>query len=474
MNGSISKLGRVLGAATLGAILLGSAGCEEAAKSCGLTCSEDADGGAYGIVEGNASISGFAPIDGFFQSVVNFNKVAGSVATDIQNEVNGIAQVVGLDPAKLTGNANVGAMVAAKLKADFKASLTVNAQPPKCEIDAKLTAEVSAQCQAKAGCEIDPGEASVSCMGTCTVEATAQGKCEGEAELKCEVTGPSVMCTGECSGTCTAQLTAAAACSGTCTGTCGGMCEGTCSGACMGDTDTGAGCKGQCMGTCTGSCSANCQGSCELSGMAALDCKGSCSGSCTATPPSGSCEANAKVHCEFEASAEAKCTGKCDGEFTPPSANCDASASCEASAKADAKFTATCTPPRLDIDFKLDAALDATAQAKFDFVMGELRVRLPRLFASLKKGNLVSEAGVELVGDGQAAIDGTLGALADGDVGFVAAYKIGKCVPSELKKVGDVVEDATAKLKASYCAGLSLGTGLGSGMDGLDGGGCSS
>ena len=47
-------------------------------------------------------------------------------------------------------------------------------------------------------------------------------------------------------------------------------------------------------------------------------------------------------------------------------------------------------------------------------------------------------------------------------------------MPSELSKVGDVVEGATAKLKASYCAGLSLGTGLGSSMDGLSGGGCSS
>jgi hypothetical protein len=474
MNGSISKLSRVLGAAALGGVLLASAGCEEAAKQCGIACPEDSEGNAYGVVEGNASISGFAPIDGFFQSVVNFNKVATGVAADIQTEVDGIAATVGLDPADLRGTANVGAMVAAKLKADFNAELTVVAQPPKCEVDAKLTAEVSAQCQAKAGCDIDPGSASVTCEGKCTVEASAEGKCEANADLKCEVTGPKVACQGECSGSCTVTGSAAATCSGTCTGTCGGMCEGTCSGACMGDTDTGAGCKGMCMGTCTGSCSAMCNGSCELSGMAALDCKGECSGSCTATAPSGGCTGSAKATCELKAEAKAECTGKCEGEFTPPKADCDAAASCEASAKADAKFTASCTPPRLDIDFKLSAALNADAQARFDFVMADLRVRLPRLYASLKKGNLVTEAGTELVGDGQAAIESTVSALADGEVGVVAAFRIAQCVPGELKKVDDVISDAAATLKGSYCAGLSLGTGLGSSMDGLNGGGCSS
>src|SRR5215218_3829973 len=122
MNASNKKLGYFASAAALvvGLGILSTSGCDEAGKACGLACPEDAEGASYGIVEGNASISGFAPIDGFFQSVVNFNKVAGSVAADIQAEVNGIALAVGIDPAKLTANANVGAMVAAKLQADFQ------------------------------------------------------------------------------------------------------------------------------------------------------------------------------------------------------------------------------------------------------------------------------------------------------------------------------------------------------------------
>jgi hypothetical protein len=228
----------------------------------------------------------------------------------------------------------------------------------------------------------------------------------------------------------------------------------------MGDTDQGAGCNGTCMGMC--------QGSCELSGMAALDCKGTCNGSCNYKPAMAKCEANAQVECRLHAEAKAECTGSCDGEFTPPSAECDASASCEASAKADAKFTASCTPPSIDIDFVLAGNLDATAQARFDFVLGEMRARLPRLFAALKKGNLVASAGVELAGDAQAAISGTVDALGSGDVDFVAAYRIGKCVPDQLGSVGTVVTGATAKLKGSFCSGFSLASGLGSTMDGVN------
>lgn len=461
MNASNKKLGAFAGfmalAVGVGIATTQMTGCDEAKKACGLECPTDAKGKAFGVVEGNASISGFAPIDGFFQSVVNFKQVATGVSADIQAEINGIALAVGLDPTKLMANADVGAAVAAKIKADFKATLKVKAQPPKCEIDAKVTATVSAECQAKAGCDIDPGKASVSCMGSCEVEASASGSCEANADVECVVSGPSVACQGECKGSCTAQLDVAASCEGTCNGDCSGTCEG----------NTASG--GKCNGTCTGMC----KGSCEASGSAALNCKGSCNGSCEYKPAMAKCEASAKVQCEVKAEAKAQCQGRCDGEFEPPKANCEASASCDASAKADAKFNASCTPPSIDIDFALDAgaSLDATAQARFNFVLDELKLRLPRLLAALKKGSLVADAGAKLASDGQVAIQGTIDALAGGNVDVVAGFRIIECVPAQLKAVPTVISDASAQLKTSFCAGFSLGSGLG-GMTGVDNGLC--
>jgi hypothetical protein len=444
MKGSISKLSRVLGAAALGGVLLASAGCEDAAEGIcpGLACSDT------GIAEGNASISGFAAIDTFFQSVVNFKTVANGVAADIQAELDGIRTSFAISNMDLeAADGKLGAAIRTKLQAWGQAKLVVDAQPAKCEIDAHISAQATVDCQAKANCEVDEGKLVVDCQGTCTVEASAEGKCEADAQVSCEVSGPQVSCEGQCSGSCTAMLTAAATCDGTCTG--------TCSGTCAGDTDTGAGCKGQCMGMC--------QGSCELTGMAALNCKGSCNGSCSYKPANAMCQANAKVECELKAEAKAECSGHCDGEFTPPKVECDASASCEASAKAEAKFQAKCTPPSLNIKLETSLAAGSEGRAQLDFAIADLKVRLPRLLAALKKADLVVDAGTELGASGRGAVMGTVDGIAKGDVDFVAAYRIGKCVPDELRAASTAINESGEGLAAQVGAAADVSAAIGMG-----------
>jgi len=61
------------------------------AEQCGLTCA------AEGIAEGNASISGVASVDSFFQSVINFQGKALGVSAAIDAEVQAIRADFGID-----------------------------------------------------------------------------------------------------------------------------------------------------------------------------------------------------------------------------------------------------------------------------------------------------------------------------------------------------------------------------------------
>jgi hypothetical protein len=438
-----SVLGQVLGVTVLTVGLLSAASCDDGAleKVCpGLACSDE------GVAEGNASVTGYFAIDTFFKSVLNFKGVATGVTADINAEMAGIQTDFGISDADLKASGGkLDAAIKAKLTGTFKQKLVIKAQPAKCEINAKFTAEASASCQAKADCDIDPGKASVKCEGTCTVEASAEAKCDVDAEVVCNVSAPDFMCNGSCEGTCTAELTAAASCTGNCVGECSGTCEG--------DTDTGAGCNGTCMGMC--------KGKCQASGMAALDCKGSCNGSCSYKPGMASCDARAKVECELNAEAKAECSGRCEGEFEPPTAKCDASASCEASAKAEAKFQAKCTPPSIDIKWVSTGMVDAKVTAQFDYAMAQLKVRLPRLSAAIKKADLVVEAGKDLGGDGAAAVKGTLKGFTEGKVDFVAAYRIGKCAPDELSASSKVISDASGDLNGAVSTAKGVASAVG-------------
>jgi hypothetical protein len=447
MKRNMNTWTHVLSATMLGATLFAAASCGDGgdspldgiAKQCGLSCPDT------GVAEGNASITGFSSIDVFFNSVVNFRGVATGVSADINAELAGIQADFGISDADMKASGDkLDAALKAKLDTTYKMKLVVKAQPAKCEIDAKFSAEVRANCQAKAGCEVDPGKATVECMGTCTVAASAEAKCDTNAEVVCNVSGPQIACKGSCEGTCTASANATAKCEGTCGGMCTGGCEGTLTG-------------GVCDGKCTGTCSANCQ----LSGEAALTCDGTCNGSCSYKPGMVACMANAKVECELKAEAKAECRGRCEGEFEPPMVDCDASASCEASAKADAKFQARCTPPSIEIKWVSTGMVSAEVKAQFDYAMAQFKVRLPRLSASIKKADLVVEAGKELGGAGAKAIKGTLSAFTDGKVDAVAVYRIGKCAPAELDASAKVIADASGDLNGALSTAKGVTTAVG-------------
>jgi hypothetical protein len=442
MKLSTKHLGGILGAAVFavgGVTLFGAQGCgdnpTEGLTECIPSCPTD------GVAKGNFAITGDVAIDGFFKSVVNFKNVASGVAADIRAEIKGIQLDFGISDAELKAAGNIGAALKAKLNA--KATLKVDAQPAKCEVDAQLSVQASAQCEANARCTVDPGKATVQCMGKCTAEVEAGASCEGN--LSCEASGPSIECKGSCEGSCTAQLDVAASCEGTCTGTC----EGTCAG----DTDNGATCKGQCDGMC--------KGSCELSGSASASCTGSCNGTCKGEPPMAGC--SGKLSCEAMLTAMAECKGSCEGEFEPPKVDCDASASCEASAKADAKFSAKCTPPSVKIDFSFAANVDAAAKAQLQFGIDNLKLRLPRLLAAIKKANLVVDAGGELTGAGKDAVKGTLEGLADGEISAVAAFRIGQCAPSQLDASAAAITASGGELQAQISAAASVTKELGLG-----------
>ena len=61
--------------------------------------------------------------------------------------------------------------------------------------------------------------------------------------------------------------------------------------------------------------------------------------------------------------------------------------------------------------FTLNGSLDAAARAQFDYGVADLKARLPRLLAAVKKANLVVEAGTQLGTDGATAVQGTLKAF---------------------------------------------------------------
>jgi hypothetical protein len=505
MSVTTKKLQRGLGLLLLAAGSLASVSCDEnggddsdggmsgglfpdLAKSCGLTCPAAGQGVAYG----NASISGYGPIDSFFRSVINYNTTASGVAASIDLELKGIQALFGITDAELSGK-TLGAAIKAKI--DAQASIVVNTTPAQCSVDAKVAAQASASCQAEAKCNINPGMASFNCMGTCEVEANVQGQCQADAQVQCEVTAPDFQCSGSCSGSCevtTPVVACNAACSGSCSGSCvldvptvecagscSGSCGGSCSGECAGGTkDANGVCSGTCMGTCTGQCSAgctvtgqaaasckgtcmgSCSAGCQVTGEAALNCQGKCNGTCKYTKPSAGCDARADIKCELKGSAAAMCSGSCDGDFEPPSANCDASASCQASAKAEARFQVKCTPPRVEV--KIVAKANATVGLdQVNFWIAELGARLPRLSAAVGRARIVNEAGAELATEGRSAVTGTISAVGSGKVGFVTAAKIVQCTPAGLNESGTVIAQAKATLDASANNAASVATTFG-------------
>jgi hypothetical protein len=404
-------------------------GVDDLAKMCGLACPDK------GIVDGNASISGVASVDSFFQAVLDFQTKADNVSAGIDAQLAAIKGDFGID-----ANTSVEAGLSAAIDANVEGELTIDAEPAKCQVDAEATIQAQAKCDV----DVKPGMASVKCEGSCQVDASADVSCSADADLQCTVQAPSVECSGECSGTCEVMLDAAASCDG--------ECHGSCSGNCSAYVKNGSGdaeCAGQCDGMCMGSCKAKL--------AAAAECKGKCEGECKLTnPPKAMCEGAIKAECKAHANAMVDCKGHCDGDFEPPSAKAD----CQASAKAEAKVNVECTPPRVAINYKLKAGVDAMAQAKFVAGVKNLEVRLPALLASIKKAGIVAEAGAGLAGDGKAAVSGAVDAALKGDVSLRAKIGLG-CALTQLDDVGDAVKGSSDKLAGSISASGKLTAALG-------------
>jgi modification target Cys-rich repeat protein len=379
-----------------------------------------------GVISGNASISGNANIDGFFASVVHFSAAANDVTAGIQGELDAIAASVG---AKAGDTADLKAKLTAKLA--VTGGLKVSYQPPACQVDAHATLTAQAKCDAT----VDPGSASVQCQGSCTAEAGAKVDCGANATLSCTGTAPNLSCSGTCKGEC--QLDATAKCDGTCNGTCTGTCS-----------------VKDASGNCAGSCSGTCKGSCKLD--AAASCSGTCKGECTYTPPSGQCDASASAHCDAKANAQVDCKGSCTGNVTPPSA----SAECQASAKADASVSATCTPPSLNVSFQFTgtAATDATAQADFQAWLEGFKGHVSAILAYKAKLDGLGVVAADLGANGQASLSAGFQTTLGSDVSVKGVIGLG-CAVAELPDAIKMVTDAGASLTASGKAAVDvLGT----------------
>jgi len=458
-----SNLTRFAATAALGVSLMGTAAsCGDGKDPTGIS---DCVKGMYtcetkGFVEGNASITGVQGVDGFFQASLNFTGTANELATNLKTEFDGLKADLEITDEEVTaaGKAGIAGAVVAKLKADYNATIKVDAEPPRCDIDAHASVMVSAQCQAEANCEVDATApmASFECHGSCDVKASAMVDCGATAEASCKFKGPDVACTGSCSGTCTVDANVAAGCTGTCSGNCTGKCDGTCSGG----TDKDGNCKGSCSGTCTGTCDAEC----KIEGGVAANCTGKCSGECTVTGPKLDCTAAVEAHCDAKANASVMCDGECNGSFTPLMvlAKCDAKASCDAQAKADASLKVECHPPSLDVKVVVDGTLDATAKAKLDFKIASLKGHLVNILVSLKKGGIVVDAGADLVTAGEGAVDAAVKAFASDEkkISLSAKYKLVSCAPAEFKDAAAAVKSSLADLKAQVDACASLEGGL--------------
>jgi hypothetical protein len=173
----------------------------------------------------------------------------------IRAELDAIAASVGVAPG--SSGAEIKAGIDAYLSTRVEQGLTIEFQPARCEANIDASVSAAAECDA----EVDPGEVSAKCEGTCNVEASATAGCSADATLKCTGKAPELDCEGfTCTGSCALELTAAASCEGTCRGSCTvgantmdgfeGKCAETCMGECVVEMSAGGNCAGKCEGSC--------------------------------------------------------------------------------------------------------------------------------------------------------------------------------------------------------------------------------
>lgn len=232
-------------------------------------------------------------------------------------------------------------------------------------LDAALAGGVTINIAIEGGhCEIN-AEAQFNCEASCAVEVDCD---PGTIDIRCEPGELAVQCSADCKvgGSCQGTATVQANCTGSCDGVCRGMCNGMTTG------QDGVVCNSTCEGTCTGECvlDANVDIDCGVDAY----CKGGCDADYTAP--------------------------RCEGEMTPPS--CDVDAECQAGCEGQAKFEATCTEPKIVVQFEgqINQALADTLTTNFGAIVS----------VAVDKGPLVVSATVEVIdkfADASAAVGGT-------------------------------------------------------------------
>ena len=410
------------------------------AEECGFACPGDTVDGVKikTLVEGNASISGIPSIDGFFNSVLNFQVAAKSVSSGINAELEGIRGDFGL-----AATGDVAALLKAELDAKLEAGFKLQVQPPQCKADIQAEFQAAARCDA----EVTPGMLSVECKGSCEANIEVP-ECGVDAELYCTVQAPEVACNGECTGTCTVDLNAAATCNGTCRGKCSGGCTGYVKNE-----------KGE--AECAGSCEGTCEGSCDVEVSAEASCQGKCRGECKVKKEgTADCKGGLRAECRGKAGASIECKTKCDSEFEPPKVD----AKCEAKVQADAKLNVQCTPPRVALQYRLKgSAFTNNLEARVRFESGLkslIKVRLPALKAAVARSESVNDAGQDLLTAAKGAFKGAIDeAKADSGVDVKFLFGLG-CASEQIDDVEGIINGSAKAVTDAVSAATKVNAAL--------------
>lgn len=382
-----------------------------------------------GVLAGNSDISGIAPVDTFFASVVGVDVAAQRANDAIWTELDAIAVSLGL--AEGSDSAEIRAALQAKLAAHLDGGLAMDFQPVQCTASAADTLEATVNCDASVDSSV-----SVHCEGSCEAEVDGEGNadCSAEATLICTSMGAGMECEGTCVGAC--ELEVPAACEGTCQGTCSGTCS-------IEDTE----------GSCNGPCDGDCDGTCVRA--AGDECAGTCLGECTYSPPSSACQTGSSALCRADVASEAsvECADTCEGRVVPPSA----SAECEASAKADAELAAECAPPPLDVVFQFSPGVDANARTEFIAWLDEFEGHYSALLAATAKADVIVSVAADLSIAASGPVRGSWEAAISGDLDLDTTVSFG-CALVELEEVAEVVTEAATDLQPAIAAGTEVVT----------------
>ena len=387
--------------------------------SCGLECP------AERLADGNAGISGWAPVDMYFRAALDFGPVAAEVSASIDAELGAIA--ASLAVARDAPGETLAAAITARVGAALDGGLHVQQASVPCEIETAALVAAAAYCDIR----IDPATASAQCQGECKFDAAA-ATCPPDAVARC--IGAAPQCDGPCLGRC--ELPVASACVGTYRGECSGACS-----------------VRDAVGKCVGWCDGACLGACELVGAA---CAGICTGTCVSIPQDGVC-ATAELRCQGKAAVA--CDGTCDGEVSVSTTE----PACAAAITGQAAMQARCRPPTMNLSWQWSPALvaDPDGQALFRAWLAGHEQHHVALLARLAKGVRVLQAAAELK-----AARGAVTASIDAEQADFPSLRVLvglDCARDELVQVAAIVDDETAALQAAVSRGNVVAEALGGG-----------